>query len=146
MNLDGPIAIFTAESNSEAVFLQQLLERAGINAVCVEDNTDVGLSIGGMIPALHKPQVWISRADTEFVSSLLERYEELRESKKALKWANDVEQIEVVCDECDQISSFSASLAGTVQECIRCATFLDVGEEEEDSMGNEWDVPIVEEE
>ncbi|MDB4679790.1 MAG: DUF2007 domain-containing protein [Planctomycetaceae bacterium] len=146
MNLDDPVAIFTAESNTEALFLQQLLERAGIKAVCVEDNTDVGLSIGGDIPGLHNPQVWISRADTEFVSSLLERYEELRDSKQALRYADDAEQIEVVCDECDQVSSFSASLAGTVQECIRCATFLDVGEEEEDSMANEWDVPIDEEE
>ncbi|MBD3674429.1 MAG: hypothetical protein HUJ26_12980 [Planctomycetaceae bacterium] len=146
MNLDDPIAIFTAQSNSEALFLQQLLERAGINAVCVEDNSGTGPSIVGSISWIEQPQVWISRADSEVVSGILARYEELRTAKQALKWADDDEQIVVLCDECEGVSSFAVSLKGTVQECIHCATFLDVGEEEEDSMGNEWNVPLDEEE
>lgn len=145
MNLDDPIAIFTAESNSEAVFLQQLLERAGIHAVCVEDNSEVGSGIAGIIHGLHKPQLWVSHADSEQASQILTRYEELKVAKQALKWADDAEQIEILCDECDQRNVFSVSLTGTVQECVQCAAFLDVGDEE-GSVGNEWDVAVDAEE
>ena len=39
--------------------------------------------------------------------------------------------LEVLCEECNQTSSFPSEQAGTVQSCPRCGAYVDVGQLDE---------------
>ncbi len=65
MSLRDPFAAYTAGSNFEAHLVCGLLQDTGIQAVVIEDVSQVGVWIGGTIAGIHKPQVWIEKADIE---------------------------------------------------------------------------------
>lgn len=133
-----PFAGFNAGSNVEAHLVCGLLEDAGIRAMVIEDVSQVGVWFGGTVAEIHKPQVWIERANTERARVVLTDYERRNaERRGAGRGAREMGQpVAVVCDECAKRSEFPAAQRGTVQSCPHCRAYVDVG----DSAGPEgWD-------
>lgn len=128
MALSDPIAAYNAESNIDARLAQQFLEVAGIECYVTEDNPIVTVGWLGPLPELHKPQVWVERADTERVAQLLTEYEEIRRQRIARSRAESTGPIPVRCEQCGQESEFAAGLQGTIQDCRHCGAAVDVGE------------------
>ena len=128
MALTDPIPAYNAENNVEAAIVQRLLESHGIEAYAAEDNSLVGHWLFGNLPEIHKPQVWISRADTERVAELLIEYERHRMETDASRTAGQPTTITVHCEDCGKASQFAESLKGSVQECSHCRAYIDVGD------------------
>jgi Zn finger protein HypA/HybF involved in hydrogenase expression len=90
--------------------------------------------IGGLLPAIHNPQVWIDRTDIERARPILTAYEQKKEQGLAVEsGAIGIGQqpVEVVCEECDRTAQFPAVQGGTVQNCPHCGAFIDVGDDAE---------------
>jgi hypothetical protein len=135
MALRDPVAVYNAANNLEAVFVRDALIAGGVEAFVIEDVSQVGTWVGGLIPEIHKPQVWVERGDVERAGPILEAFErraaELRQSGAEGRAAGT--EIEVVCEECGRRASFPAAQKGSVQECPHCGAYLDV--EEGDAEG-----------
>lgn len=128
MNNSNPIVIYTAESNTDADFAQQYLAQNGVEAFSVEDNSLVGYWMGGTLPGIHKPQVWVNKPDAELAAKLIQRYLETKQDKASDAPSEETESIEVACDDCGFLNTFPGSLAGSVQDCEKCKSYLDVGD------------------
>ena len=132
MALRDPVAIYNAANNMQAIFVRDALIAAGIDAFVIEDVSQVGTWVGGLIPEIHKPQVWVERADIERARPVLEEFErrakELRDARAG--GGAPGPEIEVACEECGRTASFPAVQQGSVQECPHCGAYVDVGEEE----------------
>jgi hypothetical protein len=132
MALRDPVAVYNAANNLEAIFVRDALTAAGVEAYVTEDVSQVGVWAFGFIPEIHKPQVWVDRADVERAKPLLDGYEqraaELR--RGGGEGEADGSPVEAVCEECGQRTSFPAAQRGSVQQCPQCGAYLDVGEEE----------------
>lgn len=129
--LSDPFAAYNAGSNIEAHLVCGLLREAGIQSVVIEDVSQVGVWLGGHVAEIHKPQVWIERADLERARPVLTEYDrrnaERRDAEQNLRTSEP--PIEVVCEECGKHSVFPAIQQGTTQNCTHCRAYLDVGDE-----------------
>jgi hypothetical protein len=120
MALRDPVAVYKAAHSFEAHLLRNALGNAGVEAFVTEDISHA---------EIHKPQVWVERADVERVRPIFEDYErraaELRHAR-----TQDEEQaepaMEVVCEDCGERSGFVASQLGSVQQCQHCGAYVDV--------------------
>lgn len=110
MALREPFAAYNAASNLEAHLVRNLLNEAGVEAVVVEDVSQVGVWAGGLIAEIHKPQVWVERADIGRAKPLLDEYE--RRAAERRRAAADGPPVEIVCEECGQRSSFPVAQRG----------------------------------
>jgi hypothetical protein len=132
MALRDPVAVYNAANNMEAIFVRDALVAAGVDAFVIEDLSRVGTWIGGFIPEIHKPQVWVERADIERAKPVLDDFErrstDLREAGAEAGATGPV--IEVVCEECGRPASFPAAQQGSVQQCPHCRAYIDVGDGE----------------
>lgn len=63
MALRDPVAAYTAASNLEAHLICNLLIEAGVPAVAVDDVSQVGTWMFGLVSQFHKPQIWVERDD-----------------------------------------------------------------------------------
>lgn len=139
MALTDPFAAYNARDSMEAHFVCGLIQDAGINAWVIDDVSSIGLSgWTGPMPELHKPQVWVERADAERVKPVLDDYEQrLRERRAQAKRGPDAgdETIEVTCDGCRQASSFPADRRGSVELCPHCGRYVDVDDSDDE---DEW--------
>jgi hypothetical protein len=131
--LHDPVAVYTAANNIEAHLLCTMLGNAGVEAHTVEDVSQVGTWVGGLVPGLHKPQVWIDRADLERARTLLEEYEQRQDSRRPGRPSDDG-PVEAECEDCGKTSVFPAKHRGTVQNCPFCGAYLDVG-----GPGDDWE-------
>ncbi|MEX2170547.1 MAG: DUF2007 domain-containing protein [Pirellulales bacterium] len=127
MAIRDPVAVYNAANNLEATLLCEMLQAGGIEAHAVEDVSQVGAWMFGLLPEIHKPQVWIERADIERAEQLLEEFE--RQKTEKLDADGDRSPVEVVCEECKKASTFPASRLGTVETCPHCGAFVDVGDD-----------------
>ncbi len=127
MALRDPIEVYNAASNLEAHLICVALRDAGLEAVAIEDVSHVGVWLGGLIPEIHKPHVWIERTDIDRAKSVLDEYE--RQTAERRRVAPDAPVIEVICEECGERSLFPGNQFGSVQICRYCRAFLDVGKE-----------------
>jgi hypothetical protein len=131
MALRDPFAAYNAGSNVEAHIVCGLLQDAGIEALVIEDVSQVGVWAGGTVAELHKPQVWIERADIDRARPVLTDYErrsaERRAAERGEREAGP--PVEVVCEECGKRCEFPAAQKGTVQNCPHCRAYVDVGDE-----------------
>ena len=129
-----PFAAYNAASNIEAHLVCGALLEAGVEAKVVEDVSQIGTWMGGSVPELHKPQVWIEKADIPRAKPVLDAYEERESQRRAaeLKKSASGEWIVVRCEDCGRETNFTAQLAGTVQNCPHCRAFLDVAQDEDD--------------
>jgi hypothetical protein len=138
MALRDPVAVYNAANNVEAHSVRNALAHAGLEAFVTEDISQVGTWMFGLIPEIHKPQVWVERADIERAKPILDDYErraaELRESSSPEE-APAGPAIDVLCEECGQCSSFPAAQRGSVQQCKHCGAYVDV---ETETSSEEW--------
>jgi hypothetical protein len=132
MALRDPVAAYDAANNLEAIFVRDALVAAGVEAYVTEDISQVGVWALGLIPEIHKPQVWVDRSDLERVKPLLDDFEqraaELRGNREGVE--SFATTVEAVCEECGHSNSFPAAQRGSVQQCEKCGAYLDVGDEE----------------
>ncbi|MCE9525354.1 MAG: hypothetical protein K8R36_04800, partial [Planctomycetales bacterium] len=107
-----------------------------------EDVSQVGVWMLGLIPEIHKPQVWTDRSDQEKAGPVLAQYEQRQRELHRIDTeaeASLAEHITVACEECAGLATFPTRLRGTVQVCPHCNAYIDVGEtpdlegEEEDA-------------
>lgn len=128
MSLRDPVAVYNAATNMEAGFVRDALVASGIEAFLTEDFSLGGTWIGGFLPEIHKPQVWVERADIDRAKPVLDEFE--RRATELRKRAAAGPAIEVVCEECRRSASFPAAQKGSVQQCPDCGAYIDVGEGE----------------
>jgi hypothetical protein len=147
MALQDPVAIFTASSNVRAQALCHVLAQSGVEAHVTEDLSLAGLWMGGTLPGIHSPQVWVDRADAERAAAILQQHEQREAELRAdLPPAAEAGWVQAVCEECGRSATFPASQRGSVQECPHCGSYLDVaaddgagdwgGDDEESSAGS----------
>jgi hypothetical protein len=131
MTLRDPFAAYNAGSNVEAHLVCGLLQDAGIPAVVIEDVSQVGVWLGGMVAEIHKPQVWIERADIERARPVLTDYDRRNADRQAAERGTGEAgpPVVVVCEECGKRSEFPAAQTGTVQSCPHCRAYVDVGDD-----------------
>jgi hypothetical protein len=138
MALRDPVAAYNAANNVEAHLVCNALLSQGVEAHVIEDVSQVGTWALGLVPELHKPQVWIERSDVDRAKPVLDDFErraaELR-TTTAKPEAADESAVEVVCDECGRSASFPAAQRGSVQQCPHCRGYIDVGADE---FSEEW--------
>jgi hypothetical protein len=127
MALKDPVAVYDAATNLEAHFVSNLLNEAGVEAYATEDiaGSDVAASVFGGLPGIHKPQVWVDRADVEHAQPVLLDYE-VRLAERREAEAATALPIQIRCEDCGQKSVFDYALRGTVQTCPHCGAYLDV--------------------
>jgi hypothetical protein len=140
MPLHDPVAAYSAASNEEALLVRNALRGSGVEAYVTEDLSVIGAWAGGLLPGIHNPQVWVDRADVERAVPVLEEYERQGASRREDAAAGP--PVEVACEECGTVNTFSAAQHGSVQQCHSCAAFIDVGE---DDAFDDWQVPGDEE-
>lgn len=75
MELKDPIAIYNAATNLEAQLIANHLNSHQISSFAVEDASAVGTYTLGLIPEIHKPQVFVDRANAVEARALIEEYE-----------------------------------------------------------------------
>jgi hypothetical protein len=127
MALRDPIAVYNATTNLEAHIIAAAIREAGLEARVVEDLSTAGIWMGGVVGEIHKPQVWIERADVERAKPVLDEFE--RQVRERRRTAEDAPDIEVLCEECGERSLFPGHQYGSVQNCPHCRAFVDVGDE-----------------
>lgn len=130
MAIKDPISAYNAENNAEAHLLSNFLEENGIEAHATLDESLAGYWAFGVLPEIHKPQVWVDRSNAAAAASLLAQYESdlaRRRSSRAAKEASG-SPIDAVCEDCGKTTTFPASKNGTVQDCSHCGAFMDVGD------------------
>ena len=131
MSLRDPFAAYSATSNVEAHWVRNLLVDAGIEAVVIEDISQVAVFVGGLLPAIHNPQVWIERDAIEQARPILIEYEQhLADRRAAEQDSSGVggTPVEVLCEECGQSCEFPVAQSGSVQNCPNCGAYIDVGD------------------
>jgi hypothetical protein len=131
--LRDPVAVYNAANNVEAHLMRNALLSSGIEAFVTEDVSQVGTWMFGLIPEIHKPQVWVERTDIERAKPILEGYERRCAQRRDTDTHDATAEgppIEVACDACGQRTTFSPPQRGSVQQCQHCGAYVDVGEDE----------------
>ena len=121
MALHDPVAVYNAANNVEAHLLRNVLGTAGIEAFAMEDFSEI-----------HKPQVWVERADIHRVKPILDDYERRAGDLRDIVSQDEVQaesEIETLCEECGARAAFPASQLGSVQQCQNCGAYVDVESE-----------------
>lgn len=133
VNMPDAVVVYVAATNLEAHVIEDLLQANDIPAMAVEDQSLVGMWIGGTLPMIHRPKIWVAHKDVEPAMKLIRAYEAQASSRRHPA-GNDT-PIDAVCEECGAVSTFPAGLTGTTQQCSKCRAFVDVGE-------SEWDTDV----
>jgi hypothetical protein len=133
MALSDPIAVSTPASNLEAQLICHMLNQSGIEAHIMEDLSLAGLWIGGTVPGIHKPQVWVEKTQADQAFVLIRDFEKTQNERRNPAAEVDLTKttINEVCEDCGEINAFPGTMTGTVQNCIHCAAYMDVGEIDE---------------
>src|SRR3972149_6951549 len=129
MAISDPVAAYNAKDNLEAHIVRNFLEQNGVEAFATVDDSVAGVWMFGLLPEIHKPQVWVDRSAIEQARPLLEQFERNKHQHRELSARSsesDVAPIEAVCEECDRNSTFPRAKNGTVQDCPHCGAFMDV--------------------
>ncbi len=134
MRLEHPVAVYNAANNVEAQLICNFLLGAGIEAFAMADVSQVGVWMLGLLPEIHKPQVWVDRDSVAQATEMLQEYER-RQSERLHPSPTTGPEIEALCEECGQTSKFPISLQGRVEDCPRCGKTMDV---EDVSSSEPW--------
>jgi hypothetical protein len=139
MALQNPVAVYVAATNVEAQMLKLRLIDAGIEAFVSEDLSTAGLWMLGLLPGIHKPQVWVSQSCVDQARPVLDGYESHAAERRRVRQqvdSSDASPIKVLCEECGQTSLFPSAKSGSIQDCPRCGAYVDVvGTDESDISG-----------
>jgi hypothetical protein len=142
MPLQEPVAVYTAANNVEAHVICNILRDEGVEAHVTDDVSQAGVWMLGLLPGIHRPQVWIDRSNVDRAKPILEDYEdrllERQEADRQDLVAGEA-TVEADCEECGRSSDFPAAQRGTVQDCPHCGAYVDVGDSPE--WEEQLDVP-----
>jgi hypothetical protein len=127
MALRDPVAIYNAANNVEALLVREALLASGIEAHSVDDATPVGAWMFGLIPEIHKPQVWVDRGETLRARQVIDDFETRAAEQR--QRSGEAPDVSVVCEECGKTASFPASQLGSVESCPHCGAYVDVGDD-----------------
>jgi hypothetical protein len=72
--LNDPVVVYTAYDNIEAHLVSVQLNDAGIDASVIEDNSTAGVAVLGILHNIHRPQVFVGRADLAAGAELIQQY------------------------------------------------------------------------
>ncbi len=75
MNIPDAVVVYVAATNLEAHVIADLLQTNDIPAIAVEDQSLVGMWIGGTLPMIHRPKIWVSRKHVQQAHVLIREYE-----------------------------------------------------------------------
>jgi len=126
MGLTEPVAVYNAGTNMEAVVVCEALNASGIEAHVVEDASPAGMWMFGLLPEIHRPQVWVERANVAAAEEVLAKYEQGRQQDAAKVRASTL--IPAQCEECGKHLVFTADREGAIETCPVCGAYVDVGE------------------
>jgi hypothetical protein len=143
MPLREPIAVYTAANNPELFLVQDALIAAGIDAHITRDDSSVGLTVIGELSNVQKPQIWVEHADVERARPILASFEQRQLELSGTVGNTRIEDIVAECEECGRSSTFPATQFGSVQQCVHCFAFMDVGFDED---VDNWESEASEEE
>lgn len=127
MAIRDPFVAYIAASNLEAHAICNLLLAADIEAMAIEDVSQVGTWIGGLALQLHKPQVCIERSDIDRAKPVLIAHEQRSAQRQSTVVTGA--SIEVTCEDCGKKSSFPEAQRGSVENRPHCESFVDVGDD-----------------
>jgi hypothetical protein len=128
--ISHPVAVYNAENNVEAQLICTYLDLNGIEAYPTLDDSLAGFWSFGVLPGIHKPQVWVDKSNVDAAQPLLVEYERERRRRQSTRPTDEdlaAGSVDVVCEECGKTTAFPASKNGTTQDCSHC--FVDVGDE-----------------
>ena len=119
----GPVRIHRTDTLEEAAIIVNWLAEQGIEAT-VYDPANPGVMAFGVTDA-EGIEIYAADAETaQRAKTLLAEHE--KERAKASAGRPKGARIEIKCENCGQTSSFEPELAGTIQECPDCGTYVDV--------------------
>lgn len=75
VNIPDAVVVYVAATNLEAHVIADLLQTNDIPAIAVEDQSLVGMWIGGTLPMIHRPKIWVSRKHVQQAHVLIREYE-----------------------------------------------------------------------
>jgi hypothetical protein len=84
--LDDPVAVYTAYDNIEAHLVAAQLNSVGIEASVIEDNSTAGIAVLGILHNIHRPQVFVGRADFTAATELIKQYLDSRHVETTAKY------------------------------------------------------------
>jgi hypothetical protein len=133
MALTSPIAVSTPASNLEAQLICHMLNKSGIEAHVMEDLSLAGLWIGGTVPGIHNPKIYVDKPYAQQAEALIREFEQAQNEQRDPAADVDLTKttINEVCDECGKVNAFPGNVSGTVQNCLHCGQYMDVGELDE---------------
>ena len=120
---EEPVCIHRAGTIEEADIIVAWLADRGVKASILDPENPGGLAFGVTDPEGY--EIYVTDASTaQQALKLLEEHD--RERERGTLDSDLPEQITTTCEECGQSNSFSADLAGTVQQCEQCGAHIDV--------------------
>lgn len=126
MDFKKPVIVYTTATNVEAHMVVEMLHANGVPAHAVEDQSGVSLWAFGTISQFHQPNIWVDEANLGNAVDLIRDFEEKKRTRNTP--AEGAGEIQVICEDCGETTSFPSSLDGTTQECRHCHAYVDVGE------------------
>lgn len=139
MPLRDPVSVYNAANNLEAHLLVNALNESGIEAHVTEDVSQVGVWAFGLLPEIHKPQIWIERTEMERAKPVLEGFERRTKELRTSKVGPGDDSIEIVCGQCGAVTAFPSVQLDSVQNCARCGAYVDVEQNSKFTDGFETD-------
>lgn len=125
--ITDPVTVYTARDYLEAQILRDTLLDAGIDAFAIDDASQAGTWMFGLISNIHKPTVVVNRSDRDRAAPLVAQFDAdvvARERAKHDTLSDSV--ITVTCDECGATNYFPATRRGGIENCQICRAYLDV--------------------
>lgn len=129
MSLEDPVVAYTALNATEAHLVAAMLADAGVPAEVEDDVSGPGFWLGGLNSAVHKPRVYVGRADADRAGPVLAALE-ARNREKLADPAGAGDPVPVTCGECGTATEFPAEQRGRVERCPNCHAYVDVGDDE----------------
>src|SRR5690348_16294317 len=129
MAISKPVAIYNAENNLEAQLVCAFRDQNGIESHPTFDESMVGYWSFGVLPEIHKPQVWVDEANVDSAKLLIVEYESEQRRRRSKDSAQTINtgSLDVVCEECGRTTAFPTAKKGTTQDCSHCGAYVDFG-------------------
>ncbi|UCE59922.1 MAG: DUF2007 domain-containing protein [Phycisphaerales bacterium] len=121
---DEPVMIRRTNTVEEADIIVAWLDEQGIEAT-VYDHENPGVIAFGVTDT-EGIEIFVADAEiAERAKELLEEHDRLHAEEAAV---TSGETVQVQCEECGHLNSYSDELRGSVQECAECDAYVDIPE------------------
>ncbi|MFO0809318.1 MAG: hypothetical protein U0746_11885 [Gemmataceae bacterium] len=133
-----PKCVFVADENGEARIIASWLTGLGINADVMDEMTRGGFEgLTAILPggiSARGLEVWVTDPDrADEARELLKQRAEDQRAKQARNAARAGDVI-ITCEDCGKQSPFPASLAGNIEQCPHCGSYIDIPDPDGESF------------